>query len=640
MLNSSEKNEAVQKLNTRLESLRQSIVQAVENNLVTLEMQLTNLQAQETRMTGQIASNPILERQLAIIEREYKTIEDLYMYMAKKKEENDMSLILETSNTRIISPPAGAEKPVKPQKFLFCLIGVFVGLVVPTGFIWGKESTNITIRGKSDLDGLSVPFLGVIALANNEVLKNGLSVLVSETGRDNVNETFRMVRTSMDAICGKDMKVIMFTSFEPGCGKTFVALNLAMSFAIAGKKVALIDTDMRKATLSKITDWSDHAPEKTGDNFGICDFLSGKHTRVQFTQFGIRKNRYYDRFDIYPIGEIPPNPAELLMSSRFKKMLENIKSKYNYVFIDCTPLDVVTDAEIVSKLADLSVFIVREECTYRKTLHDIENVFERGQLGKKELSDKLKNLEEKRKIEERDINRREKVLLAQFESDSRRIKDNIILLNEQKKIAEQGIRRELKELDDQRKPEKQLKLHENDSTDEQKRNVEKKNESEQTIKENRRIEKEEDLKKKLISLEENRIKKESELNTELEELYKQNKLDIKGLKDERKEIKEQKILDEKQLDDERIPFEEMALILNGHKADIAYNKHHTRFHEEVREVTKQIRASELVRQISERTPKDEQSEVKRLPSKRKKTLLLTDGKQGETTSSVTEGDLT
>jgi len=136
-------------------------------------------------------------------------------------------------------------EPGQSNKNWIFLIAFILGIAIPGCIIWGKENLNTLIQGKNDLEGLSVPLLGVIAHADSSYLENGQYLLVSETGRDMVNETFRIVRTSLDATCGKDKKVVMFTSFEPGCGKTFVALNLAMSFALAGKKIALVDVDMR-----------------------------------------------------------------------------------------------------------------------------------------------------------------------------------------------------------------------------------------------------------------------------------------------------------------------------------------------------------------------------------------------------------
>jgi capsular exopolysaccharide synthesis family protein len=253
---------------------------------------------------------------------------------------------------------------------MILLVAFIFGVGIPGSVIWGKENLNTKIRGKSDLEVLSVPLLGVIAEADNEEQNAGVSLLVSETGRDMLNESFRMVRTSTDAICGKDKKVIMFTSFEPGCGKTFIALNLAMSFALTGKKIALVDVDMRTATLSKVID-----TQEASQDLGYCAFLNKTVTYRQLLLFNIQKNRYYKDFDIFPVGMIPPNPTELLMGERFGVMLESLKKKYDYVFLDCTPLDIVTDATIVSRYADLTVFIVRENYTDRRKLRELENIY-------------------------------------------------------------------------------------------------------------------------------------------------------------------------------------------------------------------------------------------------------------------------
>ena len=379
---SSERNQQVIEMNSTLQAIRQSILLAVNQELETLNIQLTNLQAREAQMTRQIVTNPGQEIELERLQRERDIKATTYTQLLQKKQENDLTASMNTSNTRIISPPSGSNSPVSPKKNVILMIAFTFGLGIPCGFIWVKENLNTVIRGKKDLEGLSVPLLGIIALADADEQNTGAYMHVSELGRDDINETFRMVRTSLDFTCGKDMKVVMFTSFEPGSGKTFVALNLAMTFALTGKKVALVDTDLRTATLSKISEWQETSPDMTSSDLGFCSFLDGRITYTQLLQFHIRKKRYYKGFDIFPVGALPPNPAELLMSKQFSKMLENLKKRYDYVFLDCTPLDIVTDATIVSKLSDLSVFIIREEHTDRRKLYELEKIFRRGQFDK------------------------------------------------------------------------------------------------------------------------------------------------------------------------------------------------------------------------------------------------------------------
>jgi len=522
LANSSDRNPQVIERNNRLTAMRGAIVLYVNNHIEGLNVRLSSLKRQEAQMNQQIASNPIQERHLLTLERERQTKEDLYMMFLKKKEENEMSIVMNSENTRIISPPSGSNSPVAPKKMLMMLVALVLGVGVPGSYIWGKENLNTVILGKDDLEKISVPFLGVISLANGEDQKNGKYLRVTETGVDMINETFRMVRTSLDSTCGKDKKIIMFTSFEPGCGKTFIALNLAMSFALAGKKVALVDTDMRTATLSKITD--DEDDKRNPNKFGICHFLSEKATLKQLYEFCFRKDRYFKHFDIYPIGEIPPNPAELLMSNNFSRMLDSLKKKYDYVFMDCTPLDIVTDAEIVSKHADFSVFIVREDFTDRRSLQKIDKIYKLGQINKKILLEKRGNIEKQRRIEDKKINDDELKLLDVYERDKRRIIEDQNAIKDQNKLDE--LKAELEDLDKLRKSEK------------------------------------------------NRIK------------------------EERKKLIEQRKLDDNRLSEERIPFDEIALILNGHKKDIFYNKHHKGYQKKIDEVkTNQLRGTHRMKEL-------------------------------------------
>ena len=302
------------------------------------------------------------------------------------------------------------------------LIALFIGVAIPGSVVFAKENLDVTIRGEKDLEHLSAHLLGVIALAEQKEPK--LELLVRETGTDKLNESLRKVRTNLDVLRMTDVdaqkesaqaqlddlkyhytadieeakinsskklmdreelaarnyklnqeltdkkNVIMFTSFEPGSGKSFASLNLAMTMALAGKKIALIDLDMRTAALSKIT--SD-PPQ------GLGIYLN---ELIPEERFIIMENYFLHGFDFIPAGEIQPNPTELLMTNRFKGLIDRLKRNYDYVFLDTTPLDLVTDAIIIGKHADLAVFVVREGYTNRRKLRELDKVFQKGQFKK------------------------------------------------------------------------------------------------------------------------------------------------------------------------------------------------------------------------------------------------------------------
>ncbi len=366
LVNSGENNPVIMNLNSSLQSLRQSIVQTVDNLITTLNLQLSGLQSQEGKMTVNIASNPGQERQLISIEREQNIKESLYLYLLQKREENEMALIVTKTNSRVISPPLGPMNPVKPQKVRVLLIALLAGIGLPGSIIWGRDAINTTIRDRNDLSALSAPLLGVVPEAKGTGKKGML--LVKENGRGAINESFRIMRTNLDFKLTPDMKVIQFTSMEPGAGKTFMAVNLAMSFALAGKKIVLLDLDLRTATLSRMIEY----PE-----LGISNMLS---KMVMDERFFIEKDYFYPGFDIIPAGPMPANPSELLMSDHLKTLIEKLKTVYDYVFIDCTPFDLVVDAAIVANLADFSIFVVREKHTDRRKLPELNNIYHSGKL--------------------------------------------------------------------------------------------------------------------------------------------------------------------------------------------------------------------------------------------------------------------
>jgi len=366
LFNSSENNYAVRNLNEKLKVFRTSITQSVVNLIEALNEQLKGYQRQAAQMNRQIATNPEQQMKLESIEREHQTKVTQYVGLLEKKMDNDMALVVSVTNTRIISAPFGNNIPVAPKKKILIMAAFFIGVMIPASVIWGKENFDTTIREKKDLESISVPLLGVISKVNKIDSKVKELLFVKENGKDTLNETFRMVRTNLGNLCAKNQKVVMFTSLEPGSGKTFTALNLAMSLALANKKIALLDIDFRTATLSLLISM----PE-----MGIIDFLN---ERTSDENYVIKKDFYYTGFDVIPVGVIPPNPTEMLMSERFKVLIEKLRTRYDYIFLDSTPLDMVADATIVAKFADISVFVVREGHTDRRKIPVLEETYKRS----------------------------------------------------------------------------------------------------------------------------------------------------------------------------------------------------------------------------------------------------------------------
>jgi len=265
------------------------------------------------------------------------------------------------------------------------LAALCLGLFIPLVVIYVRESMNTTVRGRKDLGTLSVPFIGEIplyvggrkhkgwlvrALRLSGKQRPGQKRIVVEKGkRDVVNEAFRVLRTNLEFMTGNGTEVFLLTSFNPGSGKTFLTMNIAASLAIKGKKVLVVDGDLRHASLS--------AYAGTPDT-GLSDYLAGRV--ASWREIVCKIDEKYQTLDIVPVGTIPPSPTELLFNERLERFIAEIRSHYDYVFIDCPPVDIVADTQILEKVADRTFFVVRAGLLERNMLSEVESLYTQKKL--------------------------------------------------------------------------------------------------------------------------------------------------------------------------------------------------------------------------------------------------------------------
>ena len=231
---------------------------------------------------------------------------------------------------------------------------------------------NTKVRGRKDLENLSLPFVGEVPLASSSRKKKETAenkrIIIRQGSRDMVNEAFRVLRTNMEFIldAGKDGRagVLLFTSFNPGSGKTFLTINTAAAFALKGKRVLVIDGDLRHGSASAYLG----RPVK-----GLSDYLGKREVDVEML---IQEIPEISGLNLLPSGTVPPNPTELLGESRFKELIERMRGEYDYVFIDCPPIDIVADTQIIEKLADRTIFIVRAGLLERDMLPELQRMYD------------------------------------------------------------------------------------------------------------------------------------------------------------------------------------------------------------------------------------------------------------------------
>lgn len=376
MMHSSEANPMVSQYDSQIASARQALVVTTVNEMASLDEQIRSQERQTGQAESRIASNPVQARYLLSVERQQKVKEELYLYLLQKREENQLNQVVATSNVRTIRQTDGPDVPVAPRKAITMAVAFLLGLLIPGGILYLRELNVNYVRGRKDIEDMAIPFAGELPKdgKNKKSFKNVgkhkevATVAVKENSRNAINEAFRVIRANIEFMGGRNngSKVIMLTSCNPGSGKTYISYNLGKSFAIKGKRVALVDLDMRKASLSKYLD---------GKSYGVSDYLAG---RVSNLADITRHPEDCPGLSIIPVGTVPPNPTELLYSGRLETMFQNLRQEYDYIFVDCPPVEVVADASIISHFADSTIFVIRAGLMRLDMLDTIDNLYNKG----------------------------------------------------------------------------------------------------------------------------------------------------------------------------------------------------------------------------------------------------------------------
>lgn len=379
LTNTSENSPLVADLNHSLESIKTSVLRSIDNLITTLQIQVDQIEQQERRVMSRIANTTSKEFDLISIERQRKVKESLYVYLLQKREENELTSLMNVSNTRVIMAPNGENSPIAPRRMVIILIALIFGMGIPFAFFFLRKTLNNSVEGKKDVvDVLSMPYLAEIPFAGEKNRFFDLSrfrqeddkvkrpIVVKAGKRNVVNEAFRVLRTNVDIMMAsqKGAKVIMSSSMYPGSGKTFITMNLAASMAIKGAKTLMLDLDMRKASLSNSLDLHGH---------GVSEFLSGQLDEIESGIVNISENLY-----VLGVGKLPPNPSELLLSERFAMLIDRLKLSFDYILVDCPPAEVVADASIISARVDMTAFIIRAGLMDKRNLPVVEDLFRSG----------------------------------------------------------------------------------------------------------------------------------------------------------------------------------------------------------------------------------------------------------------------
>ena len=389
---SSLENPIVQDIDAQLAALRATMISSIDNHIDELNLFIRSAQGVRAQSNTKVAASPSQNKYLLSIERQQKVKESLYLFLLQKREENELSQAFTAYNNRVVTPPSGSNTPTYPVAVRIYLLCMIVGLLVPIAILILREMTNTSVRGRKDLENLKIPFLGELPMMDNRsrfsrIKENvmdwfksrrhhredkTLHIVVKENSTNVMNEAFRVIRTNMEFVAGKtnEARVIMLTSFNPNSGKTFIASNLSIALTFKKKKVLVIDLDMRKRSLSALV--GKHSK-------GLSNYLGGY---VDDYRELIKTVPEVPELHVLPAGKIPPNPTELLYDQKLDDLVASARKNYDYIFLDCPPLEIVADATIISRLADMTIFVVRAEALQLSALPDVQKYYDENRLPK------------------------------------------------------------------------------------------------------------------------------------------------------------------------------------------------------------------------------------------------------------------
>lgn len=341
----------------RIKKIKPSILDNIRSQKQSLVATKQNLFATNNAYNSILQTVPQKERQLLDISREQQIKSDIYSFLLRKREESNLAYASTVSNNKVVDDAQASPNPVSPKKYLIYLVSIVVFLGISIAIITIRESFTGKVLYRSEVESrTSIPIIGEVAFDKSK------NPIVIEAGkRSFVAEEFRKLRISLSFL-GIDSahKKILVTSSISGEGKSFIAANLAVSLALTGKKVVLVDMDLNNPTLSKILN-----VEPQG---GVTEFLTGEKDPEEI----IKVNEEHQNLFFIPSGSLPENPSELLSNGKVKDLIDYLENIFDLVIIDTSPLVLVTDGYILTGLCDATLYVVRHKYTPKMLIKRID----------------------------------------------------------------------------------------------------------------------------------------------------------------------------------------------------------------------------------------------------------------------------
>ncbi len=352
-------NPAIKSIDIQLSQLRGDLLSVMKTYKASLGTEQSELQTRNDQMMGNIYKVPTQERIYLDFTRQQNVMQNLYTYLLQTREQTAVSKSNNIGPIRMIDEPQRGALPWFPNIVLISIVAIFLGLLIPSVTLFMQELLNTRVISTDDITA----YTNVPVVASISHTKKSRELLVTKDSRNQVSEQFRALRTSLQFLMpGNSEKVLMTTSSMGGEGKSFTAINLAGAIAFTGKKVLLMEMDLRKPRISSALN--------VDNSFGFSDYVVSDAKISDI----IKPSTIHPNCFLVGSGTRPPNPSELLVHEKTDKLFEEVRKEFDYIIVDCPAIGLVTDALLLSKYTDAVLYLVRQRYTYKKQINIIQGL--------------------------------------------------------------------------------------------------------------------------------------------------------------------------------------------------------------------------------------------------------------------------
>ena len=359
-------NLALKQIDQQIETMHANVVQGINSSINGLNVQLNKMRSEYNLSSGDLNKVPSEEREARELYRQQGIQNALYTFLLQKREENALVLAATTPKGKIVDHAYAEHTPISPKRMVALALAMLAGLILPLLLIYLKDLFTTKFSNQEELEEISqVPFIGHIH--HN---RHNTQLVVKDGKTSSIVELFRYVRNNLQFLLNKeDDKVILVTSSVSGEGKSFISTNIASSFALLGKRVALVGMDIRSPKLATMLDLQEMP--------GVTSYLSRNDVTIDQIAQPCKEVK---GLDVFVGGAIPPNPSELLLGDRVKDFFNDLRANYDVIIVDSAPVAMVSDSFALDKYTNATVYVTRANFTQRKHIKFMNRISANKQL--------------------------------------------------------------------------------------------------------------------------------------------------------------------------------------------------------------------------------------------------------------------